>query len=167
MADNRTLARIAVATLLALGVAACSTAVSGHGELALGSGPVRGGPSGAASAGSPAASPTVRLDTTAERRITCLLILPSVSKVITDWNSYVDHRGGTRESVAASLSSNAALLGTMLRGSRLPATDPVRSGGTKLSADMALMAQSLRRGGTPPVGRFNADKRRLQASCPA
>lgn len=167
MAHDRTLPRIAVATLLAVSMAACSTAVSGHGELAAGSGPVRSGTSGGASAGSATASPTVRLDPASERRITCLLILPSVSKVITDWNRYIDHRGGTRESVAASLSSTAALVNTMLRNSQLPLTDPVRSSGTKLSADMTLMAQSLRRGGSPPVSRFNADKRRLQASCPA
>jgi hypothetical protein len=172
MAHNRTLARAAAATLLAVGAAACSTAVSGHGELAAGSGPVRSGTSGGTPAvegatPGPTVSPPVRLDTISKRRITCLLVLPSVAKAVTDWNSYLEHQGGTRESVAASLSVTAAMVDTAQGSSQLPAADPVRGGSAKLVADLTLMAQTLRRGGIPPVSRFNADKRRLQASCPS
>lgn len=172
MVSNRTLARTAVLTLLAAGVVACSTTTAGHGQLDAASGPVRIGSSSAGlngtgsdpSTASP--SPTVSLDVDSERRVTCLLVLPSLAKVIIDWNNYVDHKSDTRDSVAASLSSTATLIDTLLEHSGLTGADPVRSMATRLSADLNLMAQTLRRGATPPVSQFNVDKRQFQVSCP-
>jgi hypothetical protein len=112
----------------------------------------------------PTTPPTV--DPAAERRITCLLITPSVAKAIRDWNNLVDHKRGTRAGVANSLTASAATIDTVLRSSRIRPYDPIRAWAVRLAAEMRVMAAALKRGGAPSVTRFNELKRRLQGACP-
>ena len=167
----------ALAGLLALGSAGCATTVRAHGEIdpsATGSPSATPTPSPTLTdSPTPTPTPTTTgstpvptLDPAAERRITCLLITPSVSKAITDWNKFVDKKGGTRASVAASLISSAALIEGVLRSAHLAPNDQIRAWGYRLANEMKTMAAALRRGATPGVDRFNDYKRRLQAACP-
>jgi hypothetical protein len=158
-------------TLLGLGSAGCATLVRAHGEIdpsaTISLSPTAGGtdsPTPDPTTSSPTPVPT--LDPAAERRITCLLITPSVSKAITDWNNYVDKKGGTRATVAASLTASAVLIEGVLSSARIPPNDQIRAWGNRLAIEMRTMAAALRRGATPGVVRFNEYKRRLQATCP-
>jgi hypothetical protein len=112
----------------------------------------------------PTASPAV--DPAAERRITCLLITPSIAKAIGDWNNLVDHKRGTRAGVASSLTASASTIDTVLQRSRIRSNDQIRAWATRLAAEMRVMAAALNRGATPGVTRFNELKRRLQGACP-
>jgi hypothetical protein len=157
--------------LLGLGSAGCATLVRAHGEIdpaaTISASPTASetdSPTPDPTTSSPTPTPT--LDPTAERRITCLLITPSVSKAITDWNKYVDKKGGTRTTVATSLTASAALVESVLRSARIAPNDQIRVWGNRLALEMRTMAAALRRGATPGVQRFNDYKRRLQAACP-
>jgi hypothetical protein len=157
------------AGLLWLGTPGCATTVRAHGRLdpaATLSPTGTPTPTPTPDTTSDSPTPTPTLDPNAERRITCLLVTPSVSKAITDWNSYVDHKGGTRTSVAASLTASATLIDSVLRSAHLASTDQILAWGHRLAAEMRTMAAALRRGATPGVDRFNELKRRLQAACP-
>lgn len=112
----------------------------------------------------PTASSTV--DPAAERRITCLLITPSIAKAIGDWNNFVDRKRGSRAGVANSLTVSAATIDTVLRSSRIRSNDQIRAWAVRLAAEMRVMAAALKRGATPGVARFNDLKRRLQGACP-
>jgi hypothetical protein len=112
----------------------------------------------------PTASPPV--DPATERRITCLLITPSIAKAIGDWNNFVDHKRGTRAGVVNSLTVSATTIDTVLRSSRIPPNDQIRAWAVRLAAEMRVMAGALTRGATPGVTRFNDLKRRLQGACP-
>jgi len=113
----------------------------------------------------PTAPPT--LDPKAERRITCLLINPSLATAITTWNNYVDKKGGTRTSVATQLTSSASQIDGVLRSSHLDLHDLVRGWGVRVSNTLKQMAATLRAGGTPDVGPFNSSKTKLQQACAA
>ena len=175
MRAPRSITVLTALALLGLACSGCATTVRAHGQVdpsatlstsatPTGTGSPSPSPSPDPTTSSPTPTPT--LDPAAERRIACLLITPSVSKAITDWNNYVDKKGGTRTSVAASLSASAALIDSVLRTARLASTDQIRAWGARLSAEMKTMAAALRRGATPGVDRFNDYKRRLQAACP-
>jgi hypothetical protein len=107
------------------------------------------------------------LDPTAERRITCLLITPSLSSAITAWNNFVDKKGGTRTSVAGVLTSSATQIDGVLTTSNLGSKDPVRGWAVKVSSTLKSMAATLRAGSTPQVGPFNTYKTKLQQACAA
>jgi hypothetical protein len=159
--------------LLGLGSVGCATQVRAHGEIdpsatlsPTSTASETDSPTPEPTTSTPTSTPSPRLDPAAERRITCLLITPSVSKAITDWNRYVDKKGGTATSVAASLTASAMLIDSVLRSAHLAPYDQIRAWGNRLSAEMKTMAAALRRGATPGVDRFNEYKRRLQAACP-
>jgi hypothetical protein len=111
--------------------------------------------------------PAPTLDPKAERRITCLLITPSLASAITTWNNYVDKKGGTRTSVATQLTGSATQIDGVLRTSKVDLHDPVRGWGIKVTATLRSMASTLRGGGTPDVGAFNTYKTKLQQACAA
>ena len=171
MRAPRSLIVLTALVLLGPGSAGCATTVRAHGQVdptatvsPTASPTATTSPTPDPTTQTPTPSPT--LDPATERRITCLLITPSVSKAITDWNNFVDKKGGTRASVAASLTAGAALIDGVLRSAHLASTDQIRAWGNRLSAEMKTMAAALRRGATPGVDRFNDYKRRLQAACP-
>jgi len=112
----------------------------------------------------PTASPTI--DPAAERRITCLLITPSIARAIGDWNNFVDRKRGTPAGVANSLTVSATTIDTVLQSSRIRPNDQIRAWAVRLAAEMRVMAAALKRGVTPGVTRFNELKRRLQGACP-
>ncbi len=169
MRAPRSVSVLTAVALLGFAGAGCARQVRAHGEIDPSAtlSPSTS-PSGSAtptpdpSTGTPTPTPTRTLDTQAERRITCLLITPSVSKAITDWNNYVDKKSGTKATVAASLTASAVLIDSVLRSAHLAANDPIRTWGTRLSAEMKAMAATLRRGATPGVERFNDYKRRFR-----
>jgi len=163
-------ALVVLLALVGLGAAGCATTVRAHGEI---------DPAATINTSTtPTATPTVTttipapptpvptLDPNAERRITCLLITPSVAKAIGDWNNFVDHKKGTRSSVAASLTTGANTIQTVLKTSRIAPYDQIRAWANRLATEMRVMAAALRRGATPGVERFNGYKRRLQSACP-
>jgi hypothetical protein len=113
----------------------------------------------------PPTTPAPPLDPKTERRITCLLITPSLASAITTWNNYVDKKGGTRTSVASQLTGSAGQIDNVLRSSHLDLHDPVRGWGVRVSNTLKQMAATLRAGGTPDVGPFNASKTKLQQAC--
>jgi hypothetical protein len=152
--------------LLGLGSAGCVTRVHGQGAVdPLATISTSASPT-------PVPTPTPRptgspaIDPAAERRITCLLITPSVANAIRDWNNLVDHRRGTRAGVAGSLTASATTIDTVLRSSRIRANDPIRVWAVRLAAEMRAMAAALKRGAAPTVTRLNDLKRRLQGACP-
>ena len=159
-----------VAVLLALGgfgAAGCATTVRAHGEIDPSvTVSTSATPSPTPTTTLPTTTPAPTLDPNAERRITCLLITPSVAKAITDWNNFVDHKRGTGSTVAASLTANASTIQTVLKTSRIAPNDQIRAWANRLAGEMRVMAAALRRGATPGVDRFNGFKRRLQAACP-
>jgi hypothetical protein len=167
MRAPRSVSLLTALALFGLGAAGCATQVRAHGVIdpAATISP-SGSPTPVPTTETPTPVPTPTLDTASERRITCLLVTPSVSKAITDWNNYVDKKGGTKATVAASLTGSAGLIDTVLKSSRLTAADPVRGYSIRLSQEMKTMAATLRRGAVPAVDRFNDYKRKLQASCP-
>jgi hypothetical protein len=154
--------------LLALAVAGCVTQVHGQGAVD----PRATVSTSAPPTSAPTPTPTPRstasttVDPAAERRITCLLITPSIAAAIRDWNNLVDHKRGTRASVAASLTASASTVDTVLRTSRIPAKDQIRVWAVRLAVEMRAMAAALQHGATPGVTRFNDLKRRLQGACP-
>src|SRR6266498_2375762 len=113
MRAPRSVSVLTAVALLGFAGAGCARQVRAHGEIDPSAtlSPSTS-PSGSAtptpdpSTGTPTPTPTRTLDTQAERRITCLLITPSVSKAITDWNNYVDKKSGTKATVAASLTAS-------------------------------------------------------------
>ena len=160
---------LVVLSLAGLSTAGCATQVHAHGEvdpaatISTSAAPTTDSPLPTTTSDSP--TPT-SVDTDAERRITCLLVTPSVAKAISDWNNFVDHKSGTRTSVATSLTGSATTIETVLRTSRIAANDQIRGWGGKLAVEMRAMAAALRRGATPTVDKFNGYKRKLQAACP-
>jgi len=127
--------------------------------------PTTGGPTDPPTSEPPPTTVPPTLDPKTERRITCLLITPSLASAITTWNNYVDKKGGTRTTVATQLSSSAGQIDNVLRSSHLDLHDPVRGWGVRVSTTLKQMAATLRAGGTPDVGPFNSSKTKLQQVC--
>jgi hypothetical protein len=119
--------------------------------------------------GSPTGLPTptasTPVDPATERRITCLLITPSVVAAITAWNNYVDKKSGTRLSVAGTLSGSASTIDGVLKSSTLAANDPVRIWAIRVSTSLKSMSASLQAAKTPSVTTFNSYKSKLQQAC--
>ncbi|HSV67541.1 MAG TPA: hypothetical protein VLJ59_16755 [Mycobacteriales bacterium] len=166
MGMSRTLA-LAAWGLVVISATSCATTVPGHGALdaSVTSLPtIPGTPTSEPTSLPTTASPT--LDPASERRVTCLLVLPAVSKAVRDWNDYVDRKRGTRASVAASLSTSGDLIDSTLHTAKLAGTDAVRTNGLRIATELRAMAKTLQGGGTPGVDRFNTYKRQFQGSCP-
>lgn len=172
MRAPRSVTVLSMLTLLGLGSAGCATQVRAHGEVDP-SATISASPTITETTDSPTPDPTTSspspspsLDPAAERRITCLLITPSVSSAITAWNNYVDKKGGTKASVATALTASATLIDGVLKSAQLAPKDQIRVWAGRLSREMKAMAAALRRGATPGVSRFNGYKRELQGACP-
>lgn len=110
-------------------------------------------------------TPPATIDPKIERRVTCLLITPSIGTAITTWNNYVDKKGGTRTSVATQLTTSATTIDGILRTSRVGIHDPVRAWALRVSQALKTMAATLRSGGTPSVTAFNSYKTKFQQAC--
>jgi hypothetical protein len=154
--------------LLGLGSTGCVTQVHGQGTVDPQATVRTSAPPTSVPTTTPSPRPTApsTIDPAAERRITCLLITPSIAKAIGDWNNFADRKRGTRAGVANSLTVSATTIDTVLRSSRIRPDDQIRAWATRLAAEMRVMAAALKRGATPGVTRFNELKRRLQGACP-
>ena len=179
----RAVRRLAVTvTLVVAGLvsAACATTIAGQGspdpagfDGGVGTSP---GPSDTPSPGegsgtpdpteSPTPSPSASLDPDTERRLTCILVLPPVGKAITDWNNYVDHKGGaTAQTVVSSWNKSISdIEGTMER-SDLPSDDKFRGQVGSLLDEMRLIVRGLQGGGSPSPTRFNSLKETVRKNC--
>jgi hypothetical protein len=162
---------LAVLALIGLG-AGCATQVHAQGKpdpamvVSTESGPTGTPTDSSTPSTTPSATlPPPTVNPATERRITCLLVTPSIGTAITAWNNYVDKKAGTRTSVATQLTSSATTIDGVLRTSRLGVHDVVRGWALKVSQTLKSMAGTLRGGGTPSVTAFNSYKTKLQQAC--